>query len=134
MLKLQSADGRINANGTRHVRQAILTGEIVQRADVLAVINELVMARMVLDRLEVAHARVTGVLATLERDALVAKADAYSEGWHDGTEAMVRGRSPEERILGLLDAQGSEENPYLAQLDAPVVEDVPGGISGEVPC
>lgn len=45
MLTLQSADGRITANGVRVVRQAVLTGEQVQRADVLAIINELVELR-----------------------------------------------------------------------------------------
>lgn len=45
MLTLQSDNGRINANGIRHVRQAVITGEQVQRADVLAIINELVELR-----------------------------------------------------------------------------------------
>lgn len=45
MLAMQSVDGRITANGVRHVRQAVITGEQVQRADVLAIINELVELR-----------------------------------------------------------------------------------------
>lgn len=45
MLTMQSSNGRINANGIRHVRQAVMTGEQVQRADVLAIITEVTELR-----------------------------------------------------------------------------------------
>lgn len=44
-LPMQSRDGRISAAGLRRVRQAVMAGDHVQRADVLAVITELVEAR-----------------------------------------------------------------------------------------
>lgn len=37
MLPTQSREGRIDANGIRAVRQAVLTGEQVQRSDVSAI-------------------------------------------------------------------------------------------------
>lgn len=130
-LKLQSVHGRINENGTRHVRQALLTGETVQRADVLAIITELVQARGELARAKSEVSRVQSVLSTLEREHLEARVTAWNEGWIAGTDALVSGLDPESRILAIVEAQGFNANPYQALLDAPVIEDLPEPIVGE---
>ncbi len=56
-LKLQSRDGRITPTGIRAVRQAVLTGENVHRADVLAIITAYVDARREADQLVSGGAR-----------------------------------------------------------------------------
>lgn len=122
-LRTQAVDGRLTENGIRHLRQYVATGHQVSRDDVLALISQHF-------ELVAEVARLQGVLAPFERDHLADKAGAWTEGWIAGTDAMMRGFTPEERLLTLAEAAGYEENPYAAQLDAPVVEDLPEPIGG----
>jgi hypothetical protein len=127
-LKTQNADGRLTLNGIRHIRQYAVTGHHVQLADIAALVSQYL-------ELDAEVTRLREVLGGVERTENERLYDAWIEGWTAGSDAVLRQfpMTAEERILALVTAQSFEENPYLARLSAPIVEDLPEGAE-EVPC
>lgn len=126
MLRQQSTESGLTINGARAIRQELALGGQIQRADVVALVEEYLALVETVPRLR-------GVLALTELDRLLASSDAYHEGWLDGVRGAASVLAPDDdQAVQAVEQSGLEANTYLVRYEMARAERDPGSDT-EVP-